>query len=65
MDYGVVFFGSGGCWSYTILIKAGRGLSYAYGGLPVMSSITVHPNDQISLFVLIKSCPFAVSGAIQ
>ena len=48
MHYGVVFFGKGGCWSYTILIKAGRGLSFAYGGLPVISSITVHPKDQIS-----------------
>jgi hypothetical protein len=41
--------GSGGRSSSTILKRVVKGSNSAYGGCPVSISITVHPNDQISL----------------
>ena len=39
----------GGWASYTIRNKAGYGIKSWYGGFPVISYMTVHPNDHISV----------------
>jgi len=65
MQSAEAFLGKGGCRSSAILNKAGKGPNSTYGGLPVISYITVHPSDQTSLLGFITSCPFTVYGAIQ
>ena len=48
MRTAVTFLGMGGCLSSTMRKSATAGPRFQYGGLPLISSMTVQPSDQMS-----------------